>query len=330
MKSDTIYGIIFVIVIAVAFYVVWMNRASEKIISAVIPISVAAVLGVLMAVFVFGGDSPTITKFPVTFFYRTSDHLPLAMPLRRPTLGFLFLPQLNQQHPDLMKDDTGGQTLYHHLLQRAIFDILASRYRGNWETEIIRFKTSIADETRFMPAAGAGTDFRRLSSAEIETALKGNRFAGGRMEHLQITLPPGTSVKVSPPTEKSGTLPESIVVFKNKFVTVTIQTQASEWGLAFGGYQVIMGHGSNYDPGISHATFLLTAKTEFNRLRTGHPDMQRYRTWASQLVAELQHDLDEQLLWQETKESYSFMQLERLGPINAQPAVLQPPQVNNP
>ncbi len=39
---------------ASAFYLVWMNRASEKLLSAVIPVAVAALAGILVAVFVFG------------------------------------------------------------------------------------------------------------------------------------------------------------------------------------------------------------------------------------------------------------------------------------
>ena len=73
----------------VAFYVVWMNRASEKIVTAVIPIAIAALIGVGLTVFVFGGQPPLTVKFPAVFLYRSSDKAPWTPPAR-PMLNSLF------------------------------------------------------------------------------------------------------------------------------------------------------------------------------------------------------------------------------------------------
>src|SRR5947208_1720175 len=139
MKFYMVMSLIVLAVVA-AFYVAVMNRASEKIMSAVIPITVAAIVGIFMAVFIFGVEAPISTRFPVTFFYRTSDNIPLKLPLRNLQPFLFIVPQLNQRHPELMKDDTRGETLYHHFLQRAIIEILVSRYPSDWETEIVRFR----------------------------------------------------------------------------------------------------------------------------------------------------------------------------------------------
>ena len=64
-----------------AFYLVWMNRASEKILSAIFPVAVAALTGVILAVFVFGGEPATTTVFPSSFQYRLPSKMPLQLPL---------------------------------------------------------------------------------------------------------------------------------------------------------------------------------------------------------------------------------------------------------
>ena len=327
-----VYFVLSLIIIAAvaAFYVVWTNRASEKIISAVIPITVAAIVGIFMAVFVFGGEAPVTTRFPVTFFYRTSDSIPLKMPLRRLQPFLFIVPQLNQRHPELMKDDTRGETLYHHFLQRAIIEILVSRYQRDWEKEIVRFKTSTGEEMRVMPSSfEPQTKSRLVSSSEIKATLDGNRFSDIETSPPQFILPPGTSFSVAPPMERQGQMQEGTISLANEYVRVTIQSQPSTWGELHGGYQVIMGKGNSMDSSIMESTFILTATTNFSRLRTGHPDMKRYRKWASQVVSEIQHDLDEQILWQETKDEYASRQLAHLGPVPDAPMILNPP-VNRP
>jgi hypothetical protein len=330
MKFYVILSLIVLAVVA-AFYVVFMNRSSEKIISAVIPITVAAIVGIFIAVFIFGREAPTTIRFPVTFFYRTSDNIPLKMPLRR-LQSFLFIvPQLNQRHPELMKDNARGEMLYHHFLQRAMIEILVSRYQSDWEKEIVRFRTSTGEEMRVIPSSfEPKKKFRLVSSSEIKAALQGNRFADIETALPQFILPPDTSLSMMPPIEREGRMPEGTITLANEYVRLTIQTQPSTWGELHGGYQAIMGNGNKLDPNIMESTFILTVTTNFCRLRTGHPDMKRYRKWASQVVAEIQHDLDEQILWQETKDDYSSRQLEHLGPVPDGPLILNPPQVKNP
>ena len=64
-----------------ALYIAWMNRASEKVVTAILPITIAALVAVYLTV-LFGGESPTHLTFPVAFPYRTSDGMPLEIPFR--------------------------------------------------------------------------------------------------------------------------------------------------------------------------------------------------------------------------------------------------------
>jgi len=130
----------------VTFYVVWMNRASEKIVTAVIPIAIAALIGVWLTVFIFAGQPPLTLNFPAVFLYRSSDKAPWTPPTRPMLYSLSEVPELQKDHPERMADDTSGATLYHHLLQKAIIDILAQHHRHAWKTDISRFDIGVVEE----------------------------------------------------------------------------------------------------------------------------------------------------------------------------------------
>ena len=52
---------------AFVFWFVWNNRASEKIVSSTLPIAAAAILGVILAGWVFGGKADYENVFPVCY-----------------------------------------------------------------------------------------------------------------------------------------------------------------------------------------------------------------------------------------------------------------------
>ena len=68
--------VVAVLFIGVALCLVWMNRASEKILTTVIPIAVAALVGIYLAIFVFGGQPPMVVGFRSSFQYQTASKMP--------------------------------------------------------------------------------------------------------------------------------------------------------------------------------------------------------------------------------------------------------------
>src|SRR5216683_5220959 len=182
MKAISIL-LVLAVLTALAFYWVWMNRASEKILSAVIPVAVAALAGLYIAVFVFGGEPATTVVFPSSFQYKLPSKMPLNLPLVLMNRRFsksLFAPaMLFKVHPEFFNDpaDAEGQSLYHHLLQRAIIDWMGMTYGGTWQVEMLQFDLPIGREGRFEPIQGASEKSEILSTEQIEGLLKGNRFA---------------------------------------------------------------------------------------------------------------------------------------------------------
>jgi len=290
-----------------AFYVVWMNRASEKIITAVIPISIAALVGVFMTVFVFGGERAETIEFPTTLIYRALDNLPVIMPFRPPGQTLFLVPELQQSSPEMLKDDANGMILYHHFLQRSIIESLALRYGHSWETKILRFETSTGGRQTWGPSENSAGPEKTIPWSEIEQDLGDNRFAHVHtLFNNGLVVPPDTTLEIQAPWTDPRVGQTSSIALDNPFLRITIQTRVSDWGVLFGGYRLMLGESNDPSTDLRQASFVITIKKEFKHLRTGHPDMPRYKAWAQQIAEELQADYDEQRIWAKAKEDYLF------------------------
>lgn len=325
MKASIIL-IISGLLTASAFYLVWMNRASEKLLSAVIPVAVAALAGIFVAVFVFGGEPATTTVFPSSFQFRLPSKMPLNLPLvlmnRRFSQAQFAPGQLYKVHPEFFNDpaDADGQSLYHHLLQRAIIDWIGMTYGGTWQVEMLQFDLPVGREERFQLTQGASEKSEILSTKQIEKLLKGNRFADIHAGiPPQIALPPGTKLKITPP--QAGFFNAGEILLENTFCTISIKTQASSWFRGIGSYKRLTGITDEESDKLATANYIVRINVRYDRLRSNHPQMALYKTWASELSEGLRRQFDEQVIWSKTKEDFIFSQLK--GQCEEQPLLHQ-------
>jgi hypothetical protein len=127
-----------------AYWLAWNNRASDKVISAILPIGLAAVLGVGTSVLIFGAESSTRAAFPMAFFVGAEDRLPIPFEGERRGLETGVFPLLNTL--DYTRtDDPDSVLLYHHLVQRLLLQHLINRYTSNWDYETIRYELPFGD-----------------------------------------------------------------------------------------------------------------------------------------------------------------------------------------
>jgi hypothetical protein len=76
MKASLALAIFISAVLVGAVWIVYLNRASEKIVSAALPIAAAAVLALCLSVFVFGADPPQAARFEVSYTINMDDKKP--------------------------------------------------------------------------------------------------------------------------------------------------------------------------------------------------------------------------------------------------------------
>lgn len=289
-----------------AFYLVWNNRASEKIVTTVLPIAVGALLGIYLAVFVFGGEAAITTKFATSFFYREADRLPLAIPYR-PTMFSLFeVPELFRKDANTKK--TEATLLYHHLLQKSIIELFAEKYRGNWETEIVDLKLPHGREEHFQPAPSSTERSRTLLKAELNALLHENLFAGVDAPLLdRLAVPLDTQIVVITPTVDEAGFHSGQITFANPFCKVSIKTQPAGGLRGIALYGRMVGISDTENNTLWTSTYFITVNATFTKSKSGHPKMPKYKAWVQQMIHELHKRFDEERIWADVKDSYLLM-----------------------
>jgi len=324
MKAVVVAVVLVVLGLGTLFasYLVWMNRASEKILTAVIPIAVAALAGVFIAVFVFGGEPAVNVAFPASFQYRIENKSPVNLPLVLMGRRFhqsLFAPaMLYKVHPEFFNDpaDPSGATLYHHLLQRAIIDWMGMYYRAAWQAEILQFDLPVGREGRFGPAQETFEKPKILSTEEIARHLEGSKLSDIHAAiPLQIALPHHMVLIISGTQPRAGALENGEILLETAFCSLSITTESSSWFRGIGTYRQLAGMTEDENNRLGTSNYMVRIKVRFNRLRSGHPRMALYKAWATQLADELEKQFDEQVIWSKTKEDFIFWKgIEHFGP----------------
>jgi hypothetical protein len=321
MKIIDFVLILLVLFVVIAGYLAWQNRASEKIMSAVIPTAFAAFIGVVLAVFVFGYEKPVSETFPSVFHYESKTKLPWFPPWgigqRWISDAYLAPGMLKAGMPDVFNDarDPNGMLLYHHLLQWAIVNWMAHAYGGNWRAEILHFDLPDSREGSYRSTRGKDDRLTVLSTKNIESLLAGNSFS---MTHPgippSIALPPGTNVTIKVPQQPEGE--EGEIILNNDLFTLSIVTRLSGYKTTVGTYARLAGLSDAEDQKLFTAVYLVKIKAEFSRWKSGNPRTAEYKAWIQQLTSEFKGEFDEQAVWSRIKNDYLFRkEVEQLGPV---------------
>jgi hypothetical protein len=306
-------AIVFIVIgvaVAAAFWFVWMNRASEKIVTATLPIAIAALVGIFLAGWVFAGDDDYQVTFPVCFLVDLRTKFEIETPdifrAYRFSVGRSPVPELKIRRPDLFPEDRNyfARNIYQHLLQRSFIDFLVLLYRGSWKARTLRFDIGSITFGQFGPATEEQPiSARVLKTNDIERALSGNWFAQiHRWPDPQISLPPGSELTVKPPAGGGDDNSTSEVKISNRFCTITLTVESVFPVRAVGEYRIMAGFSDEQVSDFANNLFVVRARIEYDRLRSGHPDMKVYKLWARQLVDELRDQFDEQLIWARLKD----------------------------
>ena len=287
----------------------WMNRASEKILTAVIPIGTAAVVGIVLSVFVFGGEPSTSLGFPASFQYqsrtKTPANLPVALMSRRFTSSLFAPGELYRSHPEYFCDpkDANGTQLYHDLLfQKSIIDWLAQHYRVSWQYESISFESSVGRGGRFGPPENASELSTIYAPEDVQQMMRGNKFADVNSSGPapQIAVPQGTTLTITPPNLDSNRSQTGQIRLTNKFCELSIKTSFSWYCAGVGTLKSMAGLTDEEDEALGTATYTVTVNIAFSPLRSGHPKMPVYKKWAIDIANGIQDQFDERTIWTRT------------------------------
>lgn len=313
--------VVLIVATAGAFWFVWMNRASEKIINSTLPIAVAAILAVILAGWVFADEPDFDAVFPVNYMVDLETKLPLeavdtinkfrindssVFSSRRFVLGPSPITLLKSQRPDLLDANKNNfvRNLYHHLLQRSIIDLLIQIYRGSWKAEPLYFKMGSFAVGRYggNPKDGEQLEQTILTEREIEAVLRGNWFAQTHVWPPRLCLPPKTHLTVAVPPGDTDAQTKGEIEISNRFCTIRISTEIVSSIRTIGEYRIIAGLSDEEAYHLASNTYLLRAKVSYTKWLAGNPDMKALKQWAEQLVTQVKNNFDEELIWQQVKD----------------------------
>jgi hypothetical protein len=104
----------------------------------------------------------------------------------------------------------------------------------------------------------------------------------------KMTVPPKT--KVDFVTSKYS----RAVVLTNPFTRVSITIDRRSGSIGLGDYQWLLGYDNKENEGFWSEHFEINCKYEFEKFKSGHPDMPRYKRWVETMFAEIQYQLDDE------------------------------------
>lgn len=295
---------------AVAFWFVWNNRASEKIVTAAVPIAVVAILGIFFAGWVFAGEDDYEATFPVCFLVDLRTKLQITTPgvfARGRFLGGMSrVSELKKARPELFPDDLNNfaRNVHQHYLQRLFVDFLVMLYRGSWNARSLHFDFGTGGFGQYGPALDRETAASQvLKQKDLEQSLHGNWFAKlPEFPQPQISLPADSKLSVTPPAGGSDENSTSELKISNSFCTIKLSVQSVFPARNVGEYRRMAGLSDEEVRDFATILYVVRAKVSYNKLKSGHPDMKAHKAWSRQLGDELRKQFDEELIWARVKD----------------------------
>ena len=323
-------------------WLAWRNRTAEKVLSAIVggvaagfPVAIITspsedpsniwlrlsiiASSVLLTIYFIAlkGETKRV-EFPTVFVYESDSKRPLEE-LNR-TYEYYFCQRTVPCPPGFIisrlentsgANGTGGE-LYFDLLLRSIVDLLCGIYRNAWDMKVIRRFMYASKSISMHSHEGAPSpdfisrdEFQRLfpESRTLKVAI----FPGGGE---RLAVPSCTRLLGMTELDSERYPYKRTLVLKNSFVEVTIVWAFSNFTRAgLGDLGLLLGFDEEERNKFStyKCEFILTAK--FKRLKSGHPEMQRFRRWVDVMFEELQENFDSKRLWERGKEWYILKKL---------------------
>lgn len=293
---------------AITSVVVYQNRTSEKMVGAYAPVSIGALVTVVLVLFTFAAQPGIKEKFPVCIFIDYQSTLPLQLEKRLTTTFFSSDLKNRIAAQPVQPNDTLRSGQYHQVLQRAIVDKLSMIYCNTWNIDSARYDMPFADEQIVSPVDSAlvGSSLK-LSVEDVFSQYPPENLS--RLPALSfyfptISLPPGSTFNATPPDVSKLTDQVGTLMIKNRFSSITVHTIRRGGFGSLGEYEVMAG-GDGQLHGQGALKYELTFEASFTWWLSGHPDMPKYVGWARTMLSELRESFDEQTILRKSRGSHT-------------------------
>ena len=104
----------------------------------------------------------------------------------------------------------------------------------------------------------------------------------------EMKVPPKTTVDIETSTDKKT------LSLKNPFAEIFIIFNKRGGSVGLGDYQWLLGYDNKKNSDFWSEHFEVVCEAKFERLRSGHPEMPRYKKWAQTMLEEVQYQFNDE------------------------------------
>ncbi len=328
----------FILLAGVTAWLAWQNRAAEKVrqvfitsvaagaVWAFVPLGNSTDIWIRLTVIAFAASAAIYlvalkqetrsVEFPTICVYQKDTKRSLES--LNDTFAHRFCRRMFSHDPDwivsrmeLAQEDPTGADLYFDVLLRMIADVLFGLYSNTWDLKVTR-RIGYADRTVFSESYGGSVPVQKFSWGDFQRlfpesrSLQVERFGG---ISNTLAVPPGT--KLNGKTESIvGSPHKRTLRFDNPYVEVEFElTSSSANFVGIGDLGSLLGMSKEERQKFCTRTIELRLSAKFRRLKSGHPEMEKYRRWVDGLFEHLQEEFDSMRHWERGKDWFMMNKL---------------------
>lgn len=289
-----------------AMVLVLLNRSAEKVVVSYVSISIGALAAIFLAVFAFGDQTKVIARFPVCFFINLVTKKAIHLTVRSEDTSHFPSVRRHAAHFQRPTDDW-GQTAYHFVLQRTIVEWAMSTYWHTWRVELVEYDLPGPQSIRVGPIDDAPDPTTIIDLATIQSLFPSGSPPTPPMPSMnRLALPPGLfrrkahlAVKEPRRDPRYGEVAE--IEISNDFLTLILATRNLGGVGGLGEYALFGDVPEAEATRFGQLHYEVTVTTVFTPWLAGHPDMPKYRAWATTLIETMRRRFDEQKILQRSR-----------------------------
>ena len=289
-----ILSIVLVALMAVAVWLVWINRAQPQVTERVLTGGIAGALAAIVAALLAMKSEDSEESFPVVLALRSA---PLrALEGHEVNARVRILPPVQNDLTMLLSaggidvSKVGAEDVAQAALQFAILSRIARLHTAVWNVRVERLETSTSTMVEISPKPNTGRVSRTLS---WEDFCSGSRYAAAygalpNLAHLTgVHLPPKSSVVVN------ETAAQSSIKIANPFMELEIRVRLLKVEAGLGSYEILSDASKQTLNDCLTTTQIVTVHILPNRWKVGSPEMADYLEWAKSICTILRDDMSD-------------------------------------
>lgn len=307
-----IVGGLLLILIAIAIYVAWQNRASEKIISTFITVSFAGAAATLAAtIFSLNHESfevpiyktyvfNKITKYPIHDTEKPFISAFSCRELENKTISFVqesikddpslsIIPTNNSDEIMIKR----GISLYRDILFRQLLTEICYHYGSNQTTK--KTENITGNSITYGTDRPLKIPSKEIKWSEIVKSYPNNScFSFHEFDFCGLTVPSNARMIFS----------ENKIQIQDKYIDLTIEVQNKGGAIGAIGLTTLLHMPIGESMKYWSETYKILIKAKFNPIRYGHPLMADYKKWAEGIKNGITDLFSTEKHWKETKELF--------------------------